>query len=313
MKYMYKLSRLLLFLTCIIGIVNSSKAQTDQDAIMMSKNNFCTGLMYGHGSWNNYWEGTFKRDNQNIGTVSTNMFSVMGNYGVNRRLNILFGLPYIETKASAGTLHGMKGLQDLSAWIKWMPIEKELKKGTISLYLLAGGTLPVSNYIADFLPLSIGLHSRALSGRITLDYQLGSFFATGSATYTYRNNITIDRTSYYTNTLVLSNEVDMPDVTSFAIRTGYRSSYLIAEAVVSDMRSLSGFDIRKNDMPFPSNQMNATIAGVNFKYTLKKVSGLSITGGANYTIAGRNVGQSTNLNIGIFYIVDFSSKKKDKK
>ena len=96
-------------------------------------------------------------------------------------------------------------------------------------------------------------------------------------------------------------------------RIGYRSSHLIAEAVVSNMTTLSGFDIRKNDMPFLSNQMNATTAGVNFKYTLQKISELAITGGANYTVAGRNSGQATNFNIGVFYVVDFSPKKKNKK
>ena len=146
-----------------------------------------------------------------------------------------------------------------------------------------------------------------------MDYQLGSFFATGSATYNYRSNVTIDRTSYYTTTLILSNEVQMPDVMNENFRIGYRSSYLIAEAVVSNMTTLTGFDIRKNDMPFLSNKMEATTAGVNFKYTLKKISGLAITGGANYTVAGRNVGQATNLNIGAFYVMDFSPKKKDKK
>ena len=27
--------------------------------------------MYSYGSWDHYWEGTFKRNNQNLGTVST--------------------------------------------------------------------------------------------------------------------------------------------------------------------------------------------------------------------------------------------------
>ena len=313
MKTMYTKNRIMPLVVLMLAILNTSLAQTDEDAIMMSKNNLCSGIMYGHSSWNNYWEGTLKRDNQNLGTVSSNMFSIMENYGVNRKLNIIANLPYIETKASGGTLHGMKGLQDLSAWVKWMPVEKSLKKGTISLYFLGGASLPVSNYVADFLPLSIGLHSKTLSGRVIVDYQLGNFFTTASATYTYRSNVTIDRTSYYTTTLVLSNEVQMPDVMSENFRIGYRSNHLIAEAVLSNMTTLSGFDIRRNDMPFLSNQMNATTVGVNFKYTLPKISALAITGGANYTIAGRNVGQSTNLNIGVFYVVDFSPKKKDKK
>ena len=62
-------------------------------------------------------------------------------------------------------------------------------------------------------------------------------------------------------------------------RAGYRSKYWIAEAVVDNMNTLGGFDIRKNDMPFPSNKMNATRVGANFKHTLKAVKGLEITGG----------------------------------
>ena len=103
----------LLFVLLASGI----SAQTDIDAIMMEKNAFCVGPMYSYSSWKNYWEGTLKRNNENIGKVSTQAFSVMGNYGVNRKLNLLFNVPYVRTKASAGTLKGMKGFQDLSVFI----------------------------------------------------------------------------------------------------------------------------------------------------------------------------------------------------
>lgn len=300
-----------LFVLALLLITgNLLLAQTDQDAIMMSKHNFCTGLMYGHSNWDHYWEGTFKRDNLNLGTVSTNSYAVMGNYGITDHLNFLFGVPYIQTKASAGTLHGQKGIQDLSVWLKWLAAEKTFGKHDLSLYLLGGFSTPLSNYTADFLPMSIGLHSTTFSGRLMLDYQHGGFFATGSATYIYRNDITIDRTSYYTTTQVQSNKVDMPDMAAFSLRTGYRSHPLIAEAVVTNMQTLGGFDIRKNDMPFPSNKMNATTVGINGKYEIAKIDGLSLTGGANYVVAGRNVGQATSYNLGVFYIITLHPKKE---
>ncbi len=288
----------------------SATAQTDIDAIMMNKNQFCVGGTYGYSSWKNYWEGTFKRNNLNLGTVSTKMFGLMGNYGITGKLNFLVGLPYIETHASAGTLHGMKGLQDLSMWLKWLALEKPVGNGTISLYALGGLSLPVSHYEPDFLPMSIGVHSTTLSGRIMADYQTGNFFVTASGTYTWRSDITIDQNSYYTTELNLTNKVYMPNTASFNFRAGYRSDRLIAEAVFDQMNTLGGFDIRKNDMPFPSNKMNATMAGVNFKYTFKAVDGLSLVGGGNYTITGRNVGQATAYDIGVFYILDFSHKGK---
>lgn len=302
------LSRLVLLTTCITLLSIRSFAQTDIDAIMMDKNNLCIGPMYGYSSWDHYWEGTHNRDNQNLGTVSTQMFSVMGNYGISKKLNVLFGLPYVKTNASAGTLKGMNGLQDFSLWLKYMPVEKDLGPGTLSVYGIGGLSFPTTNYMADYLPLSIGLHSTNLSLRGMADYQVGRWFTTASATYIIRSNIKIDRDAYYTTEMHLTNEVEMPDAFSYNIRAGYRSNYLIAEAVLNGFRALGGFDITVNNMPFPSNRMEATTAGVNLKYTLKKIAGLSLTGGANYTISGRNMGQAYNLNAGIFYIFNFSKK-----
>jgi hypothetical protein len=286
------------------------KAQTDEDAIMMEKKNLCIGATYMHNSWDHYWEGTFKRNNRNIGTVSTQSVMLMGTYGITRKLNVIFGAPYVWTHASAGTLHGQHGVQDLSAWLKWEAVDLNVGQGVLSLYLLGGGSLPLTNYIADFLPLAIGLQSKTLSGRLLLDYQVKNLFVTASGTFTGRSDITIDRDAYYTTSLHLSNKVDMPNAASWNARAGYRSDWLIAEAVFTQVYTLGGFDIRKNDMPFPSNKMNSTMAGVDFKYTFpRKLNALSIVGGAMYTLKGRNVGQATAWDLGAFYVLDFARKK----
>ncbi len=293
---------------CLIAI--SVKSQTDGDAVMMNKKLLCIGGMYSHSSWNNYWEGSFKRDNENLGTVSTKMIGVMGSYGITKNLNVIFSLPYVTTHATAGTLKGLHGFQDLSVFFKWRALTFPLDaKSKLSLYAVGGYSLPVSNYAADFLPLSIGMRSKNLSMRGMVDYQYGKFFATASGSYIVRSNIEIDRDAYYDTELRHTNIVDMPNVAGFNFRAGYRSKSLIAEAVLDNMNTLGGFDIRRNDMPFPSNKMNATMAGVAFKYSfLKKLRGLEIIGGAKYTIAGRNVGQSTMFNGGFFYIFDFNKK-----
>lgn len=285
-------------------------AQTDVDAIMMPKQNFCAGLMYSHSNWKNYWEGTYKRDNGNIGTLSTQMVGAMGNYGVSDKLNVLFSIPYVRTKASAGTLRGMKGIQDFSLLVKYMPVEKEWGPGTFSLYAVGGISLPVTNYVVDYLPLSIGLRSRTASLRLMTDYQVGSIFATLSAAYIFRDNIKIDRAAYYTEQMHYSNEVKMPNAANLNARAGYRSSTLIAEVVLDVFKTYGGFDIRKNDMPFPSNTMNAARLGINAKYTLSKPAGLSVIAGGNYVMSGRNVGQSTTLYTGVFYIMNWMKKKK---
>ena len=287
-----------------------SHAQTDMDAIMMEKKQFCVGPMYAYSSWKNYWEGTVKRDNANLGTVSTQAFALMGAYGVSGKLNLLFNVPYIKTKASAGTLHGMQGIQDLSLFVKYMPIEKQLGPGTFSLYTIGGVSFPLSNYAVDFLPMSIGIHSTTATARLMLDYQVNNFFATGSASYVFRSNINLDRTAYYTDQMHLSDEVEIPNASNFNFRTGYRSSKLIAEAIVNIWTTLGGNDITRNNMPFPSNKMDATTVGANIKYVVTKNHDLSLVGGGNYVVAGRNVGQATTFYGSVFYILDFSHKTK---
>jgi hypothetical protein len=284
------------------------KAQTDEDAIMMSKNNFCVGGTYSHSSWDYYWEGTLHRNNLNLGTVSTQMVSLMGNYGITRKLNVMVGAPYVWTHATAGTLHGEHGIQDLSAWLKWLAIEQNIGKGVLSVYALGGASLPLTNYIADYLPLAIGVQSKTLSGRLMVDYQQGNFFATALGTYTWRHNIDIDQNAYYTTSLHLTNQVEMPDMASEMLRIGYRSDRWIIEALATNMNTLGGFDIRRNDMPFPSNKMNSTMVGGHVKYSFKKIDGLSLNADYDYTVAGRNVGQATTISAGVFYILDFSKK-----
>lgn len=278
-------------------------AQTESDGIKMAKNNFCGGLTYSYSYWDHYWEGTFKRDNANIGRVSTSNISVMGAYGVLDHLNIIFSLPYIKTNSSAGTLKGQQGLQDLSLYLKWLALEKNVDSSKFLLYTVLGGSTTTNNYAADFLPMSIGLKSSTISIRLIGDYQIKHFFVTASGNYTYRFNIKIDRTAYYTDKMIYSNEVYMPNAFASKLGLGYRNGELIFEGIIDFWNTLGGFDIRENDMPFPSNKMNMTKAGINLKVPIKKVNGLSIIANSFYTLQGRNVGQPLSGTLGIFYII----------
>jgi hypothetical protein len=302
---------------CVLLLSMASKyasAQTDIDAIMMEKNAFCVGPGYSYSSWKNYWEGTKKRENLNLGTVSTQMFAVMGNYGATRKLNILFNVPYVVTKASAGTLRGQRGMQDLSLMLKYRAINQKIGNSRVALFGLLGGSVPMSNYTADLLPLSIGLQSKTAMARLMLDYYYDNkWFFTASATQIWRSNVTLDRDSYYTDEFILSNEVEMPNATSYNIRAGYRTQWLIAEAVLNNWTTKGGFDITQNNMPFISNRMNATSLGFNMKYVFRNIPQLSLTGGASQVLAGRNMWQSLNVNGAVFYVFDLSKKAKTKK
>jgi hypothetical protein len=298
----------LLYISCSLS--SALFSQTDIDGIMMEKNGLCIGPMAGYSSWKNYWEGTLKRENLNLGRVSTTMYSIMGNYGITNKLNVLFGLPYVKTKASAGQLNGQRGLQDASLWVKWKTYTRKMGSGRLSLIAIGGFSFPASEYTGDFLPMSIGLESKNLSLRGMADYQRGSWFGTISGTYVFRSNIKLDRDAYYTTEMHYTDEVEMPNVFTANLRLGYRDKGLIAEAFVDEMKTLGGFDITRNNMPFASNEMNATKIGFNFKYDMPFHRQLSLTGNVFTTIAGRNMGQATGFNAGVFYVLDLSKKQK---
>ncbi len=297
-------------LLLVILTTGAVKAQTDIDGLLMQKGFFCVGPTAGKSSWKKYWEGTNKRDNANLGTVSTTAAMLMGNYGVTNKLNVLFGLPYIKTKASAGQLAGQKGLQDLSLFVKWVAKEKHIGKGHLKGIVIGGYSTPTSDYTADLLPLSIGLKSKTAMLRLMADYETGNWFATVSGTYNFRNNVTLDRDTYFTTEMHYTNEVKMPDATYFNLRAGYRSSTWIIEAIADKWTTINGFDITKNNMPFISNKMNATKLGMHIKYDTDFINGLSFVADGFTTIAGRNVGQASGFSGGIFYIFDLGKKEK---
>jgi len=297
----------LLHFSLVLGfalVASLAKSQTADDAIMMGKKQWCNGLTYMNSSWKNYWEGTTKRENKNLGTVSTQSVMFMSTYGITNKLNAIVSVPYVWTHASAGTLHGLKGFQDIEMDIKYQFYSTKLgKNSNLSLFAVGGLSTPLQKYENDFLPMSIGLGSTNISGRLTADYQNGIFFATASSAYEWRSDVTIDRTSYYTDEIHYTNKVDMPNQLNSNLFVGIRKPNLIVQAQLLNMYTFGGFDIRRNDMPFASNQMNMTSLGGHVKYFFSFLPNLAVVADADFTIAGRNVGQAQMYSGGLYYVV----------
>ena len=75
-------------------------AQTIDDSLMVPKKALFLGLAYGHDSWTDYWEGSLKRDNDNVGELTTNSVVWMGNYGITRDLNVIAMIGECASQAS---------------------------------------------------------------------------------------------------------------------------------------------------------------------------------------------------------------------
>jgi hypothetical protein len=286
----------LLVLTC--GVASTARAQSMEDAIFMDKRVLCAGLVYTRDQWTQYWEGSLKRDNGNIGTLITQQAMWMGAYGVTNRLNIIASLPYVKTRATQGVLDGQSGSQDLTVGLKLDAFSTPLTTaGTLHGIVAVSATLPTTNYTPDFYPLSIGSHSRRATARGLLSFQARSgLYVNGSASYTRRGNVTLDRPSYYTNgQIFFTNEVQMPDVQDAMLTIGFARRGLVIPLTIVRQRTLGGGDIRRQDVPFVSNRMDFTRLDGRVQYVVPKLKFVTLHVGASHVLNGRNVGQSTSM------------------
>jgi hypothetical protein len=301
-------TRRLPFAVLIALGATSLHAQTIDDHLMMPRKQLCTGFVYMHDSWDRYWEGPLERDNGNIGTLTTQSVSWMGTYGVTDRVNVIAMAPWVTTGASAGPLSGMSGLQDLTAAVKWHALDTPLtSRGTLQVFLVASGSVPLTDYTPDFLPMSIGLASRRASSRLSLNFQAEQgWFVEGTGAYTWRDQVTLDRPAYYDGErLVLSDRVAMPDIIDYTFRAGYWKHGLYAPISFTQQVTLGGSDIRRQDMPFVSNRMNSSRLDALAMYYLNKPQNLVVRLGATTTLSGRNVGKSTTFLAGLLYTFKF--------
>jgi len=288
----------------VISLPTTVRAQTIDDGVMMDSHHLFTGVLFSYESWDEYWEGTLKRENGNIGTLTTQTATWATNYGITDRLNVIATIPYVRTRASQGVLRSMNGFQDLTLAAKYSVLDRpSTKYGSFRAIAVVAGGVPLTDYTPDFQPLSIGSASKRLSARGTLNFQSRpGWFANASTAYTWRAGVTLDRPYYFTDgQLFLTDEVDMPNVFDYVASGGYMKRGLMAEFLFSQQRTLGGGDIRRQDIPFVSNRMNFSKVGGAVMTPLPKLRDLVLRFDYAHTINGRNVGQATSFTAGVLY------------
>ena len=291
-------------LVCLVVFSPPLCAQTIDDGIMLSDGELQAGGLFSYDTWNEYWEGTLKRVNGNIGTITTSTNLWTANYAISDRLNVMGMVPYVWTRASMGVLHGIQGFQDLTLAGKWSALEKPAPaSGTLRGILVVSAGIPMSNYNLELLPLSIGTGSTWVSGRGTVNFQSGpGWFLNGSAAYTWRSGVELDRPYFYTDDeFFMSSEVDMPNTFDYVASAGYMKNGLMAAFAFSQLQTLGGGDIRRQDMPIPSNQMNFFKVGGMLMYPIPKLRPLAFRLAVAQVLSGQNVGEATTVTTGLMF------------
>ena len=290
------MKKIVVLLLCLVGFVEL-KAQMPHDAIYMNKKLACGALIYGNSSWTNYWENGLKRDNPNIGRLTTQSATAMIAYGITRDFNVMAMIPYVKTDASQGNLMGQEGLQDASVFVK----TKTKAYHGITAHGVVGFSVPVTNYVPDFMPMSIGLGAKTLVVRGILSYALPKhLYVNSSIAYQARSQVKVDRDAYLAGSkLYQTNQVAVPDAFDAALRLGYLKKDNQLEVFAEHFSCTKGDDIRRNDMPFLTNDMTMTTVGMYGKYQPKSIG---VNARVAYVVDGQNVGQSTTVSIGLLYL-----------
>ncbi len=279
----------------------------------MPRGQLCAAVTVGQDSWTNYWEGPLKRDNPNLGKVTSLGVQPMFALGLTDKINVIAGLPFFKNAASAGTLAAEKGWQDAWLAVKMNAFSKKMAGGQLDLLGALGVSAPSKKYTADYLPLALGLGARSVSARAIGQFRLEKgFLVGGQIGYSTRSNVRIDRDFYFVgDEAFYSDEVDMPDVLDFSATLGFLNARLKAFLTVSKMDTRSESDIRRNDMPFISNNMDASRASIFIQYYLpKRLQGWSLIGLGGQTFSGRNVGQTLSVGGGAAYQFGVFGKRK---
>lgn len=280
------------------------KAQTPTDGILMNKGEICLGLNYTNESWDEYWEGTLKRSNGNIGTFTRE--TILPNFalGITDKINLIVMLPWMHTESTGGQVKGVSGLQDAAVFVKAQALHVLAGPGKVALNPVVGISVPVSNYNPDYAPFSLGLGCPDLSLGANLQYKLNmGLYVRGTAAYHLRGNAEIERDFYYTTHAVYSNKVDVPNALTYTATLGIwlLNNSLNMDVTFDGLTTDGGYDIRRQDAGFPANKMEFTRIGGFIHYYTPFLPGFGILAMANQVQSGRNVGDASSYTIGLTY------------
>lgn len=288
-------------------ICSSVIAQTPSDAMMMKKREACIALIYDRGIFDQYWEGTYLRSNETIEAVSRVSVAPMLAVGILDQLNLYVGVQYAKTESSepnGGQLQGVKGFQDLTIALKYRAVNADLGTGKLSAYVASGFALPVSNYLSDYRPYSLGNGTQELSFRGIVQYRWNmGLYLRGMGGHFFRGQTQAERDFYYNNGAYYTRWMDVPSAWEYNAVAGFWlfDNSLRIEASYYKMQSTSGDDIRKYNAAQPTNRVIFDQVGASAQYFSKSIKGVGVLAYYNQMLNGRNVGKVTGFGVGATY------------
>jgi len=307
--------RLLLLLMGGISMPYLSLAQTPTDELMMSKGDICFLFNFEYGQFDQYWEGETLRKNGTIAKVQRRTSMVMAAYGITKRLNAYVGLPYVSTNSTTpngGKFAGTSGIQDLTIGLKYEVIRRKGANGEWMGFGSVTYSTPVSNYLSDYQPYSLGIGAPQITWRGVVEYEWNAgFYLRGNGGYIWKGYTEVEREYYYNDGSYFTSWMDVPSAWTYEAVVGkwFMNKSLKAEVSYNSSRSTSGDDIRAYNSPQPTNRVDMDRIGIFAQYFFQKPKGLGLVASYSRVIQGRNAPEMAAFSAGITYQFGLFSPK----
>lgn len=289
-------------LACSLSI--GVRAQTLVDGFMRGAGKSVFALSYSTESYDEFFKGTVKTSEPNLGSISTQSVSLFAGFGLTDDLDVVMSLPWISTSASQGYWSTQSGIQDLSAALKWRAYSMMVgESGSLSAIASVGMMAPMTDYVPD-APVAIGHNSTMATSRLLVNYQSGfGLFGNVAWGYTRCGDVVLDR-GYSTN---------VPDFGEMALKVGLANEHYYIDAWYQNQSARGGSDIaqrtnldspisQERGLSFPSQGISfSRIGGTVFVPANFLVQNFGVGVGGAYTLDGRNIGKSMRLSFSAVY------------
>jgi hypothetical protein len=283
----------------------SAFGQFADDAVMIPKRGLFFNLNVGQNTSNAYWENDVLYQNPLLGKITKQSASLFVNIGLSNRINVFGNLPYNRNQTSSETFRKQEGLNDLSGGVKLSVLNPENK---FSIVLTGTGTKPISSYNSDLQVMALGSGSPTIAGKLILRFKTESgLYLSGQSGYLSREIIKINKEVYQLNNeLVYSNEVAPPDAYDYGLKLGFLSEKFQIEAFGDKFNSLTGDNISYNQLPFHTNKVLNTKAGVHARFQANQLGFLARV---SQVFSGLNTTKDLSVSAGIIFQINGRSDR----
>jgi hypothetical protein len=233
-------------------------------------------------SYDEFWVGIEDVSDPGVGEVERTSVSLYLAYGLSDDLDLIGNAAWVSSESDgAAGAPGEDDLQDFLLAAKWRAWHKPTGWGEMSLSLLPGIKLPLTDYEDNDITAH-GDGQVDLRGRVVLHAQhTAGWYASFETGYDHRNGAPEDEIPMHLQA----------GMTFF--------ERITVSPFVSRVESLGGNDIGDPGFTFPENEEDYTRAGI--KAYAKLGAHMGITAGWHTTLDGRNTGDVTGFTVGLVY------------